>query len=155
IAAIVDETKPDVLVTYNEIGFYGHPDHIRAHEATLAARVRAGHRARKLYFNAVPKSLLLGGREMASQLGVSPDDFFSLEEIERIGSDDDVITTAIDVAAYVDRKFHALEAHRTQLGTTEQYLRIPEDVRALAMGAEYYVLADGGRTGETDLFEGL
>ena len=156
VAAIIDETKPDVIVTYNEIGFYGHPDHIRAHEVALAARERATHRARKLYYNAVPKSLLLGGRELAKGLGESPDDFFTLEDIERIGTDDDKVTTTIDVVAYVDRKFHALEAHRTQLGTTQTYLRIPENVRAFAMGTEHYVLTGApAGTAETDLFEGL
>jgi N-acetyl-1-D-myo-inositol-2-amino-2-deoxy-alpha-D-glucopyranoside deacetylase len=155
VAAIIDEAKPHVVITYNAYGFYGHPDHIRAHEVTLAARDKAAHRAPKLYFNAVPKSLLRGGRELAAQLGQSPDDFFSVEDIERIGTDDELITTRIDVTAYVDRKFRALEAHRTQRGTTEQYLRIPEDIRPLAMGIEHYVLADGGRTNETDLFEGL
>jgi N-acetyl-1-D-myo-inositol-2-amino-2-deoxy-alpha-D-glucopyranoside deacetylase len=155
IAAIVDETKPDVVVTYNEYGFYGHPDHIRAHHAALAARDRAAHRVPKLYYNAVPKTVLLGGRALAEQLGESADNFFSLEDIERIGSDDDVITTRVDVSQYVDRKFAALEAHRTQLGTTAQYLRIPEDVRTLAMGTEFYILTDDPGAGETDLFEGL
>jgi len=155
VAAIIDETRPAVIVTYNEFGFYGHPDHIRAHRVAVAAREEAAHRASKLYYNAAPKSLLLQGREMAEQFGVSPDDFFSLDEIERIGTEDAAITTALDVSAYVDRKFRALEAHRTQLGTTEAFLRIPESVRAMAMGTEHYVLAGGGATGETDLFEGL
>ena len=156
VAAIIDETRPDVIVTYNEIGFYGHPDHIRAHEVALGAREQAAHRARKLYYNAVPRSLLLGGRELASRLGQSPDDFFTIDDIERIATDDDEITTAVDVTAYVSKKFHALEAHRTQLGTTEAYLRIPEDIRALAMGTEHYVLTGAASDArETDLFGGL
>ena len=158
VAAIIRETRPDVLVTYNEIGFYGHPDHIRAHQIALRAIDAAAptHRVRKTYFTAVPKSLLIGGRALAEQLDRSPDDFFSLEEIERIATDDDAITTSIDVSAYVDEKFRALEAHRTQRGTTGRFLQIPEDVRAVAMGTEHYVLtgASGGLH-ETDLFEGL
>src|SRR5207245_6044527 len=131
VAGIICETRPDVLVTYSEIGLYGHPDHIRAHQVALrAVDVAAStHRVRKTYFTAVPKSLLIGGRALAEQLDRSPDDFFSLEEIERIGTDDDAITTSIDVGAYVDEKFSALEAHRTQLGTTGRDLQIAEDVR--------------------------
>jgi len=161
VADIVRETRPDVLVTYNEFGFYGHPDHIRAHEVALRAVEAAApsHRVPKIYFTAVPKSLLIGGRALAEQFDQSPDDFFSLEEIERVGTDDQAITTWIDVAAYVDRKFRALEAHRTQLGTTGRFLQIPEDVRGQAMGTEHYVLTGGAGTGagarETDLFEGL
>jgi N-acetyl-1-D-myo-inositol-2-amino-2-deoxy-alpha-D-glucopyranoside deacetylase len=170
VAEIVRETAPDVLVTYNEIGFYGHPDHIRAHDVAMAAVESAAdaahrpgdvppHRVAKVYYTAVPKSLLLGGRALAEQFDQSPDDFFSLDDVERIGTDDEAITTAIDVSAYIGRKFRALEAHRTQLGTTAPYLQIPQEMRSVAMGTEYYVLASGGREGagvrETDLFEGL
>jgi N-acetyl-1-D-myo-inositol-2-amino-2-deoxy-alpha-D-glucopyranoside deacetylase len=92
VVGIIRETAPDVVVTYNEIGFYGHPDHIRAHDVAVAAVEAAAdagyrpelgpaHRVAKLYYTAVPKSLLAGGRQMAEQLGISPDDFFSLDEI--------------------------------------------------------------------------
>jgi len=168
VVQIIRETKPDVLVTYNEIGFYGHPDHVRAHEIALAAAEAAAdpsyqsaagspHRIAKVYYTAVPKSLLLAGRQLAEGIGQSADDFFSMDEIERVGSPDDAVTTWVDVSAYVDRKFRALEAHRTQLGTIERFLQIPEDVRGIAMGTEHYVLvrslhaAVDGR--ETDLFE--
>jgi N-acetyl-1-D-myo-inositol-2-amino-2-deoxy-alpha-D-glucopyranoside deacetylase len=158
VAAIISETKPAALVTYNEMGFYGHPDHIRAHDVAMRAVKTAApvHTVPKVYFTAVPKSLLIGGRDLAEQFDRSADDFFSLEEIERIGTDDNAITTSIDVSDYVDRKFHALEAHRTQLGTTGRFLQIPEDVRAVAMGTEHYVLTGpSGTQRETDLFEGL
>jgi LmbE family N-acetylglucosaminyl deacetylase len=103
--------------------------------------------------------MLRGGRLLAEQMGTSPDDFFTEDEIERIGTDDNDITTHLDVTAYVGKKFSALEAHRTQLGTTERFLQIPEDLRAVAMGIEHYVLArsDVPRAEriETDLFEGV
>lgn len=162
VAAIIRETKADVLVTYNEYGFYGHPDHIRAHEVAMRALDAAldgsnGHRVPKVYYTAVPKSLLAAGRDMAEGLGQAPDDFFTLADIERIGTDDDAVTTWIDVSRYVPNKFRALEAHKTQRGTTEQFLRIPEDIRALAMGFEHYVRVrgDGPDGRETDFFEGL
>jgi N-acetyl-1-D-myo-inositol-2-amino-2-deoxy-alpha-D-glucopyranoside deacetylase len=130
-----------------------------AADAGYRPELGPAHRVAKLYYTAVPKSLLAGGRQMAEQLGISPDDFFSLDEIERIGTDDDDVTTTIDVTAYADKKFRALEAHRTQLGTTARFLQIPEDIRAVVMGAEHYVLVR--RTGaavdrvEVDLFEGI
>lgn len=167
IVAIIRELRPQVLVTYNEIGLYGHPDHIRAHEAALKAVNDAAdpsygsgepHLIEKVYYTAVPKSLLKAGRELWSEMaGDHPDEFFDEQEIERIATDDDVITTAIDVSAYVDRKFYALEAHRTQLGTTERFLAIPQEYRNLAFGTECYVrvrpAGDGGK--ETDLFAGV
>jgi N-acetyl-1-D-myo-inositol-2-amino-2-deoxy-alpha-D-glucopyranoside deacetylase len=169
VASIIRETTPDVLVTYNDYGFYGHPDHIRTHEIAMAAMAAAAddgyrpdlgprHRVTKTYYTAVPRSLLAAGRDMAEQFGRSPDDFFTLEDIDRIGTPDESVTTSIDVSKYVDRKFRALEAHRTQRGTTEQFLAIPEEIRTAAMGGEHYVLArsDKARDGqETDLFAGL
>jgi N-acetyl-1-D-myo-inositol-2-amino-2-deoxy-alpha-D-glucopyranoside deacetylase len=149
-----------VLVTYNEIGMYGHPDHIKAHRVALRAveaAAEGGHRVAKVYYTAVPKSLMQMGRDLASSFGFDREDFFSEADIERIGTDDALITTAIDVAGYVDRKFKALQAHKTQLGTTKQFLSIPEDMRAMALGTEHYVLAHSTvrrpEAVEHDLFE--
>ncbi len=160
IVAILEETCAQVVVTYNEFGTYGHPDHIRAHRAALEAADLAG--VKKVYCTAFPKSLMRTGREMAGQLGVEPDEFFSDEEVERIGDDDETITTVIDCSSFVEQKFAALEAHRTQLGTTQMFLQIPPEFRG-ALSSEYYVLAksDVSRSErrpqlkESDLFEGL
>jgi N-acetyl-1-D-myo-inositol-2-amino-2-deoxy-alpha-D-glucopyranoside deacetylase len=163
VGKIVDvllELRPQVLVTYNEIGLYGHPDHIQAHRAALRAvdaAAEGGHRVAKVYYTAVPKSLMRMGRELAETFGFERDDFFSEADIERIGTDDALITTSVDVAAYVEHKFKALLAHKTQLGTTETYLQIPEDMRTMALGTEHYVLARSGvgrpEGIEHDLFE--
>ncbi len=168
VVAILRELEPQVVVTYNEFGFYGHPDHIRAHEVTLRAVDAAAdpsyapelgppHQVAKLYYTAVAKSFLRAGREMATQMDVDPDDFFDEASIEQVGTEDEFITTWLDCAAYVDAKFAALEAHKTQLGTTQGFLKIPQDVRAAALGTENYVLVRStvgmpdGR--ESDLFE--
>ena len=159
VAKIVDvirEVRPQVLVTYNENGGYGHPDHIRAHDAAMRAAQICD--VPKVYFMAFPKSLMRAGRELAASIGMSPDDWFSDDEIELIGTDDAEITTVIDCTAFVRHKFRALEAHRTQLGTTQIFLQIPEEFRA-GMGHEHYVLArssaSGGDGTETDLFAGV
>jgi N-acetyl-1-D-myo-inositol-2-amino-2-deoxy-alpha-D-glucopyranoside deacetylase len=171
IVPILREVRPQVLITYNEYGFYGHPDHIRAHEAALAAVEAAAdpsyeadagpvHAVSKVYYTAIPKGLLRSAREMASEIGwETPDDAFTEEDIETIGTDDERITTALDVTAYVERKFDALRAHRTQLGTTQWALDMPEQFRVLAFGLEHYVLARSSvaraNAVESDLFEGL
>lgn len=167
LVAIIREVRPQVAVTYNEDGFYGHPDHIKAHEATLAAIPAAAEGSRfphagapwqvsKLYYTAVPKSRL----RMARQIFQGDDGpRWSEEDIERIGTDDELIAARVDVSDYVKAKFYALEAHRTQMGTTQWFLNIPEDVRVTAMGAESYVLASTTLPRpaelEDDLFEGV
>jgi LmbE family N-acetylglucosaminyl deacetylase len=98
------------------------------------------------------------GREMAKRLGVDGDQIFDEEDIERLGTDDSDITTVIDCKEFVSNKFRALEAHRTQLGTTQFFLQIPEEYRGL-LGSEHYVLARSSvrppEATEADLFEGL
>jgi len=168
VVAVLREVRPQVLVTYNDFGFYGHPDHIRAHRVAMAAIDRAAdeafapelgpaHAVAKSYHTAVAKSFFFSGREIASNMGLDPDDAFDEATIDAIGTDDALITTWIDASSYVDRKFYALEAHRTQRGTTEMFLSIPKDLRTQVFGTEHYVLVsprppDGLK--ETDLFDG-
>ena len=158
IADILREIRPQVVITYNEAGFYGHPDHIRAHQATLRAIDLVDHDVPKLYYTAVPTSRLRAIREsFPREEEQSVEESFPEAEIERIGTDDDLIAAAIDVTDFVKHKFAALEAHRTQYGTTERFLSIPDEVRSVAMGTEHYVLARttvGMPDGiESDLFE--
>jgi N-acetyl-1-D-myo-inositol-2-amino-2-deoxy-alpha-D-glucopyranoside deacetylase len=158
VAKIVDvirEVGAQVLVTYDDYGLYGHPDHIRAHEAALRAADIAG--VAKVYYIAFPKSLMRMARDAAAAMGLT-DEFFSEDDIERIGTDDALISASIDCTDFVDNKFRALEAHRTQFGTTQLFLQIPAEYRA-GFGHEHYVLArssvlqsDGI---ESDLFEGI
>lgn len=172
IVRIIREVRPQVLLTYNEVGGYGHPDHIRAHRAAMAAVERAAdpsfasgggapaavaHAVAKVYYAAYPKSFLRAASELMAAAGSQ--DAITAADIDRLGTEDDAITTAVDVSDYVDRKFDALAAHRTQLGTTQWMFDIPEAARVWAMGTEHFVLARSalprpeGR--EQDLFEGL
>ncbi len=170
IVEVLRELRPQILITYNERGFYGHPDHIRAHEAAIAAVGAAKdpgyepglgepHAVSKIYYNAVPTSLLHEGKKLAEEMLSNTDEFLSDDDIALIGTDDATVTTEIDVADWVKTKFHALEAHRTQLGTTQGWFDIPDDVKSLMFGVEFYVLnsssAPNGSERETDLFEGV
>ncbi len=169
ITAILREVRPQVLVTYNEYGFYGHPDHIRAHDAAMAAVAAAAdpaydpgsdpHEVAKIYHTAIPKERLRRARELFSQGPLGDDDRFSEEEIERIGTDDHLVTTDLDVRAYVPGKIAAIEAHRTQLGTTVAFLSVPDELRSEVFGHEQFVLVHsivGSGDGiERDLFERL
>jgi N-acetyl-1-D-myo-inositol-2-amino-2-deoxy-alpha-D-glucopyranoside deacetylase len=143
VVRIIEEVRPRAVVTYNEVGGYGHPDHIHAHRAAMEAASWCG--VAKVYHAVYPRSLMRAGREMFG------DNFFTEEEIERIGTPDELITTRIDVARYIDHKFAALEAHRTQLGTTKPFLDMPQDVRELGMGTEHFVLVGADGVAETDL----
>lgn len=149
IAAVLDEVKPQVVVTYNAYGGYGHPDHIHAHRATVRALERASVRP-VLYHTVYPVSLL---RAAQAYFGTGA---WSDEDVLRIGTPDEEVTAVIDTSAYVDRAFAALAAHRTQLGTTRPFIELPDDVRRMWRAAEHYQIAGGmtGVVGSSDLFEG-
>jgi LmbE family N-acetylglucosaminyl deacetylase len=152
VAALMRQYLPQVVVTYDENGNYGHPDHIQAHRAAVAAAEATGIPA-KFYYSAVPKSafarlrdaLVASGADI-EELGI-PDDF---------GTPDEEITTEIDVSAYVERKREALAAHGSQ--TENSFLsRLPDDVVTLTLSYESFTLrsAPKGLARENDLFAGL
>jgi LmbE family N-acetylglucosaminyl deacetylase len=127
LAAILLEERPQVIVTYNAHGFYGHPDHIQANRVTLAALELLDYEP-TLYFNAVPNSIMAmmnarweqAERDRAvadAEKGIvrapepeDPDD----EHVE-MGTPDELIDAVIDVSTVNDAKYDALAAHHSQI----------------------------------------
>jgi LmbE family N-acetylglucosaminyl deacetylase len=152
LAALMRAFEPQVVVTYDENGNYGHPDHIQAHRVAVAAAEASGIPV-KFYYSAVPKSAFARLRAALEASGADveaigvPDDF---------GTPDEMITTDIDVSAYVELKLAALAAHASQ---TEDsfFARLPDDVVNLALSHESFTLrsAPVGSAREDDLFAGL
>ncbi len=165
LAAVLLEERPDVVVTYNEIGFYGHPDHIQAHRITLAAIKRLDYEP-TLYFNAIPNSVMARFRarwadearrraEAALARGDEPEAEPDGEEMD-LGTPDELIAATIDVGAAVDAKFDALAAHASQLADSF-FLAMGREEFAREMGTEWFVRATNPRGIEgtvTDLFAG-
>ena len=170
LVAHIRELRPDVLVTYDAVGGYGHPDHIQTHRvgvlAAEAANVRglypeAGDpwRVRKVYLSTLPKSwVLLAAQELTRRGFESPfPPDVSVEDL-MMGTDDDAINCVVDVTAHLDRKLEALEAHVSQLAPTSFFLNIPDDMRRLAFGSEWFVRLRSDvevPSHEDDLFTGL
>ena len=160
VAGLMERYRPQVVVTYDENGNYGHPDHIRAHQAALAAAERSGVPA-KLYFTAFPRSGLRTFVEGMKASGIDPSEF-GFEEApdpDRIefGTPDELIGAYVDVGAQVDRKREALMAHASQ-SDNFFLLKLPDAAFRLAFGIESFVrhrsrvAVDGV---EDDLFRGL
>ncbi|MBW3602511.1 MAG: N-acetyl-1-D-myo-inositol-2-amino-2-deoxy-alpha-D-glucopyranoside deacetylase [Actinobacteria bacterium] len=170
LVAHVREFRPDVLVTYDPYGGYGHPDHVQAHRVGLLAAEasavpalypQAGEawRVVKVYLATIPKSAIaVWARELAARGLPSP--FEDVGHVDHIpmGTPDEHVTTVVDVRAVLDIKMTALRAHASQLAPDSFFLNIPDDLRATAFGAEWFarlrsdvVVPDG----EDDLFAGL
>jgi LmbE family N-acetylglucosaminyl deacetylase len=152
VAELIRRYRPEVLVTYDSNGGYGHPDHIQAHRAAVAAAESTGIPA-KVYYSAIGRADVQVMRERLEAAGINvaefglPDDF---------GVPDELITSVIDVSAYVDAKLRALNAHASQ---TENFFltQLPPEILTLVMSRESFTLrsAQTGTRVESDLFAGL
>ncbi len=152
LSKLMDLYEPQVVVTYDENGFYGHPDHIQAHRITLAALDMAGRPA-KLYCPTVRRSRLTLFRERMSQAGVEPPDI----DEDRFGSPDEDIAATIDCREQAPVKLAALGAHASQEENIF-FLRFPLSDFSEMFGTEEFIrLRDptGTPAPEGDLFAGL
>lgn len=173
VVKVIRTEKPQVVVTYDERGGYGHPDHIRAHQVAVAAFAAAGDAVRfpaagpawaptKLYYSVVARSAMLRFIERLREAGIETpfgrrDSETAPDEADPpFGVDDDKVTTSVDVSAYIDAKHAALASHRTQMGPEMFFMKLPPDLFAEAFGRESFQrVAGSGPTPEADLFADL
>ena len=161
----IDEVRPQVIVTYDENGFYGHPDHIQAHRVAMRAAemaTDAGFGPSKIYWTAVPRSVLAAGIEAFAESSDNP--FGDAKTIEDLpfGTPDDQIAACIDGHEQHEKKVAALRAHATQIPSTSWLYSLAGNFGDEFMGVEYFTLAVGekgpgsGPYGwESDLFAGI
>jgi N-acetyl-1-D-myo-inositol-2-amino-2-deoxy-alpha-D-glucopyranoside deacetylase len=161
LVEVIDEVKPHVLVTYDEIGGYGHPDHIQAHRVAMRASEKAKWQIEKIYWNTLPKSVIAEGIEKLKGTGT---DFFGAESADDVpfAADDSLVTTVIDGNKFVEAKMEAMKAHRTQIALDGPFFALSNNLGLQVWGNEYYRLIKGNKAEpfnldgrETDLFSGI
>ncbi|HEU0287114.1 MAG TPA: N-acetyl-1-D-myo-inositol-2-amino-2-deoxy-alpha-D-glucopyranoside deacetylase [Nocardioidaceae bacterium] len=175
LVQVIREVRPQVLVTYDQYGGYGHPDHIQAHRvATYATALAAVPSYRtdlgepwdiaKLYWAALSESRM---RAMLREVRTSGD----TETFEGMDPDgplppfitpDKLLSATIDGSAYGAQKLSAMRAHASQIDMDSGYFSVSRRSAAESWGFEDYRLAKGTlgpvdpETGlENDLFAGL
>ncbi|MBB4700920.1 N-acetyl-1-D-myo-inositol-2-amino-2-deoxy-alpha-D-glucopyranoside deacetylase [Sphaerisporangium siamense] len=152
LVKVIREVRPQVLVTYDENGFYGHPDHIQAYRVAwrafeLAADASFGEgepwKIAKFYFTTMPKSALRHLGDVMREAGIEgfPGDVEDLP----FGAPDKAVTTEIDARPHAPAKLDALRAHRSQVDLADPWFKVAERRGEEAMGVEYYILAAGER----------
>jgi N-acetyl-1-D-myo-inositol-2-amino-2-deoxy-alpha-D-glucopyranoside deacetylase len=155
--AIIREVRPQVVVSDDAGGGYGHPDHIRAHRITAAASARSASVARIFHVVWSRRSTDLGLAGLASTPDL-PHPVPAPRELP--ATEDSVITTSVDVSDQLPRKLAALRAHATQVSVWEgdgvaAYV-LSDGLARPVVDTEYFVLARGNADGAaTDLFGGL
>ncbi|MFG3121228.1 PIG-L family deacetylase [Streptomyces sp. NPDC048201] len=158
LAELMREYQPDVVVTYDENGFYGHPDHIQAHRITMAA-LELTDLTPKVYWTTAPRSMMARFGELMREFqGDMPEpDPAEAAALAEIGLPDDEITTWVDTTPFSDQKYDALAAHASQ-GENIFFLKMGKERFGELMGMETFVRVrdtTGAPAPETDLFAGL
>ncbi|MFG2076720.1 N-acetyl-1-D-myo-inositol-2-amino-2-deoxy-alpha-D-glucopyranoside deacetylase [Nonomuraea maritima] len=150
LVKVIREVRPQVLVTYDDNGFYGHPDHIQAHRVArrayeLAAKPGFGEgepwQVAKFYHTALPRSVMRRGVEGLREAGLG----FTIEDVDDIpyGCTDDAVTTEIDARPWAGNKIEAMRAHATQITVRGTWFALSNNIGQEVLGVEHYILAMG------------
>lgn len=158
---VIEEVKPHVMITYDEFGGYGHPDHIQAHRVAMAAADKSEWQIAKIYWNVMPRSVLQESIDKMKELG---SDFMGVDSAEDLPfcKDDSLVSTLIDGNGYVEAKMDAMRAHATQIAVDGPFFALSNNLGLSVWGNEYYTLVKGEKSGEldqhgreSDLFAGI
>jgi N-acetyl-1-D-myo-inositol-2-amino-2-deoxy-alpha-D-glucopyranoside deacetylase len=156
LAKVVEQVRPSVVVTYDERGGYGHPDHIQAHRVTMRAVELASWPVAKIYWTVLPESVqaasmvTLRGAAMPFEVPADPDAL-------GFATPDDVVTTRI--CGPLEAKRAAMQAHATQITVDGPYYALSNNLGQPLLGVEHFRLVAGergpGDGWEDDLFAGI
>lgn len=161
LAAIIDEVKPQVMVTYDEFGGYGHPDHIQTHKVAMRAAEISTWQISKIYWNIMPKSVVQQGIDAMKDQG---SDFFGAEDVDELPfvKDDSFVSAVIHAPNQVEKKMAAMKAHATQITVDGPFFALSNNLGVKVFADEYYTLVRGTKSApfntdnlELDLFAGL
>jgi len=175
LVALIRDRKPQVLVTYDEFGGYGHPDHIKAHQVAMRAAELAADSSygtgsaweiSKIYWTAVPRSAVKNGlsskklymKILLRVFKYVPSKWITMPFVKP----DEAVTTEFDGNAFTAAKIAALNEHKTQLVMDGSKFEFSKNLALEISGTEYYTLVKGEKAGvltsqgrETDLFAGV
>ena len=173
LVEVIREVRPQVLVTYDQFGNYGHPDHIQAHRVAmygaLLAAVPSYRRdlgeawdIPKIYWTAMSESrfrrslrTLRDAGDSTTFEGLDPDSPLPMT------TPDQDLSAVVDGTDHVGQKMDAMRAHATQITVDGPFFALSNNLGNEIWGSEYFRIAKGrrGEPGpeglETDLFAGL
>ncbi len=159
--------RPQVVVTFDPNGAYGHPDHIAICQLTTAALVAAAdssypvqdsvrpHRASKLYYFVETEESLQAYEEAFGELTMQVNG----QTRNIVGWEPWAITTRVDTEPHWRQVWEAISCHRSQLPGYQALMDLPEQQRKDLFSTQSFYrafsLVNGGPGQERDLFTGL
>jgi N-acetyl-1-D-myo-inositol-2-amino-2-deoxy-alpha-D-glucopyranoside deacetylase len=173
LVAVIREVRPHVLVTYDDFGGYGHPDHIQAHRVAMYAMTLAAApsfeaelgpawEVPKVYWTAFPRSVVVAGIEALKAAGDTSDFAAADPDEMAFACPDEWVTSVVHSVEYADHKMAAMRAHATQISLESGFFALSNNIGSQVMATEYFRLVKGHAAGErdehgreTDLFAGV
>ncbi len=170
VAHLMRQVRPQVVLTFDPIGGYKHPDHIAIHRATRLAFKLAGdpafadeyppYQPQKLYFHIIPKRMLKFAVGAIRLVGRDPRKFGRNQDIDLqalVEEGDFPIHAAIDIRAVRAQKEAASACHESQIGGSPRRGPVAWILRELADRNELFMRAEPppGKNVEKDLFSGI
>ncbi len=178
LVALIRTLRPQVVLTFDPHGGYGHPDHVTMHQATTQAFFAAGdpnqypeqlagglaaYAPQKLYYTAFSTSALKVAVFVMRLLGKDPTRFGRNQDINltEIVTHAPRITTRVDVTPYIEIREQARACHLTQGGGRMgvfSWMPMPLRRALLRLGEETFARVHppiDRRAREKDLFDGV
>lgn len=164
LVAIIREFRPQIMVTFDETGAYGHPDHIAIYKYTTGAfhaaadgvqypELGPAHAVSKLYYTSFARRQFLMMAEWLEGQDIGP---FKDVDPQKLGIPDDQISVLLDVEPWQEQKTRAWETHRTQMNPNTPMAQMPIELQRKWRSTECYQLATSrvgpDVAGENDLF---
>lgn len=158
LVELFDETRPNIVITHDPSGGYGHPDHRAMCRHTTEAWKLAMQKQDRwqacLYYVCFPRSNFQRMWRKMVEMDISPP--FASQDVDKVGTPDEEVTTVLDISNYVDTKIESLNCHRTQINPDGPFAQLPQDMMREIMGTEYYTLVFPESTApENDLLSSL
>ena len=166
LVRFIRNVRPQVIITFDPTGGYGHPDHIAIHKHTLAALPAAADptyhpglgepwQVQRIFYPVFRRETFVALREQLLAQGADAPDWGGTDEEV---FPDMTIDAMVDIRSVVKTKWIAFNCHRTQFGPSNPFLKVPEEFVLKLLDTEAFELgwpAPKPQSPYTDLFSGL
>jgi LmbE family N-acetylglucosaminyl deacetylase len=160
VVDIIGVTRPDIVITHDPTGGYGHPDHTTMHRHVTEAFSLAADpsyqgtsvegaqawKPRLLYYICFPRSTFRRIWQQMLDASITPP--FASLEIESLGTPDELVTTVVDLSAYVEVTIASLNCPSTQMDPNGPFAQLPQQMMREFMSTEHFTLAMPEGAGE-------